>query len=586
MNHLTFTAGPLNGRRIQLMKKEVIIGSLEGTLILEGDKSASGKHAKLTVSKSGVTLEDLGSLIGTKVNGKKLSGPVTLAPGDTIQIGESVATFNSMVPKAPSSPLAFGAVSSSSSAKKEEEEEAATPVLEIHHIDVGQGDATLIQIRNGAGALAYSMLIDTGRTGAETASYLDTLIHKDAFRRIDACVISHYDSDHIGGARAVFQKKYLQDSVCFYDLGVPLDAGDTEYTDYANLAILKDKRQVLPLDTPLVDLHGVKLRCLAYNGFMKSERSGRFWSMSENADVPWADRTSHIPAHEKNHCSAALLLEFGAFRYFTAGDLCGYYEDLVCNYMNFFVADRHVCAWKLGHHGAAEATSPKLLSTFRPRFGVISCGSDNGYGHPAQDTLNRLEKFNESLFKCSYFVTARVVPATGQKFSIGQLPPAGSGSHNQGTVVIRVTGEQARTHAFTVSSKSFPSGTKFNCGMRAYDAKAEDGLKVSTNAAKRKQTPESILLSKKRKEDREAPILTAITQGAQARFGTGTPIQEAWWSAPGVAKHTARIARSARSNYSGEAVRRVQQLISSHQPSITRIESAGALEAFLQKILK
>ncbi|MDC0711779.1 FHA domain-containing protein [Stigmatella sp. ncwal1] len=593
MSHLTFTSGPLKGRRIQLVSDEVIIGRQEGTLILKGDKAASPRHAKLTLSKSGTTLEDLGSSSGTWVNGMRLSGPLHLSPGDTIQIGETKAIFNSM---APLGPLASGAPPLSSSVKgkekrgvdeMEEEETVSAPVLEIHHIDVGQGDATLIQIRDERGALTYSMLIDTGRTGFETASYLDKLIHGGAFRRIDACVISHYDSDHIGGASVVFKSKYLQDGVLFYDLGAPLDAGDSEYTDYAHLDIVKGRRRVLPLDTPLVESQGVKLRCLAYNGFMKSERSkAHFWSMSENADVPWSSSASHIPTHDKNDCSAALLLEFGTFRYFTAGDLCGYYEELVCNYMNFFVPDRHICAWKLGHHGAGEATSPKLLGTFRPRLGVISCGSDNGYGHPAQDTLNRLEEFNKSLHECSYFVTARVVPATGQKFSIGQVPPDGSGLHNQGTVVIQVSAEQAKTHAFTVRSKSFLSGKLLACGTRAYDPKAEHNLKVPRVAAKRKQTAEGLELSKKRKEDREGPIIQALTESAQARFGTGSPLQEAWWSAQGVVKQLERIARSARSNFSGEAADRVRRMVSDLQPSLVRIASEAELEAFLKKLLK
>ena len=45
---------------------------------------------------------------------------------------------------------------------------------------------------------------------------------------------------------------------------------------------------------------------------------------------------------------------------------------------------------KVSHHGSETSSSPHFLSHIQPRFGVISCGNHNRYGHPAQDTLERL----------------------------------------------------------------------------------------------------------------------------------------------------------------------------------------------------
>jgi hypothetical protein len=61
----------------------------------------------------------------------------------------------------------------------EEEEEEQGPTLEIHHIDVGQGDATLIYVRDDKGTIVRSVLIDTGRTGLPRGAHLL------AARRID-----------------------------------------------------------------------------------------------------------------------------------------------------------------------------------------------------------------------------------------------------------------------------------------------------------------------------------------------------------------------------------------------------------------
>ena len=43
-----------------------------------------------------------------------------------------------------------------------------------------------------------------------------------------------------------------------------------------------------------------------------------------------------------------------------------------------------------GHHGAAASTGPGLLHQLRPKLVIISAGKDNAYGHPAQETLDRI----------------------------------------------------------------------------------------------------------------------------------------------------------------------------------------------------
>src|ERR1051325_7505565 len=73
--------------------------------------------------------------------------------------------------------------------------------LEIHHIDVGQGDATLFIIKDRGNNVKSTVLIDGGgpRKGNVVLAYIEGLgIHK-----IDYLIASHYDSDHAGGLASI-----------------------------------------------------------------------------------------------------------------------------------------------------------------------------------------------------------------------------------------------------------------------------------------------------------------------------------------------------------------------------------------------
>lgn len=454
-------------------------------------------------------------------------------------------------------------------------------MLEIHHIDVGQGDATLILVRDAWKAIRYSLLIDTGRTGLQVKAYFNQLIRRGDFRPLDAFVATHYDSDHIGGASFLFTPEYLQKDVVFYDLGVPLNP-DTDYTNYSLIDVVQSKRAVLPLTTPLFDRLGIRLRCLAYNGIMASSKPGHFWSLSENTDVANSQSGNHIPK-DKNACSAALLLEFGHFRYFTAGDLCGYYEELLAHYMKFFLEeDWHVCAWKLGHHGAAEASSALVLKELRPSFGVISCGRDNGFGHPAQDTIDRLEAFNQ-VYPCRYHITAKVVPATGEKLSIGVLPQSGNHRDQQGTIIIRVTADEAKAHAFSVSSSANLGSQKLRCGSRPYDKKMNLDIGPK-KTAKRNRTQAGLDKSEGRQKKRIGVVADAVGPLLHPFISANA---DTVLADPLITKQFTRISRKYRSNYGEkEAAKRARQTVLD-QLSARNIRSFSGvteLEAFLKRI--
>lgn len=74
---------------------------------------------------------------------------------------------------------------------------------------------------------------------------------------------------------------------------------------------------------------------------------------------------------------------------------------------------------KIGHHGSSSSTSTELLSKVNPRYAVISCGTDNMYGHPHNEVLSALEKKNVRIYRTDihgdvtfYIEDGSIVPKT------------------------------------------------------------------------------------------------------------------------------------------------------------------------------
>lgn len=103
--------------------------------------------------------------------------------------------------------------------------------LEIHHIDVGQGDATLFVMPNGR-----TMLVDAGLSGQgdEIADYLRAL----SINSLDALVVTHYDSDHLGGVDVLVDDEGISVAT-FYDRGgwsLPACTSNSQLCQYQRTA--------------------------------------------------------------------------------------------------------------------------------------------------------------------------------------------------------------------------------------------------------------------------------------------------------------------------------------------------------------
>jgi len=224
-------------------------------------------------------------------------------------------------------------------------------MLEVHFLDIGQGDAILIEVPGG-----IDLLID----GGPDRSVMRQLPKKIGIfdRKIDVVIATHPDKDHIAGLPPVFDKYQVTH---FMESGVE---HDSQYVEALEEAV--EREPSLPAVTARRGMR-IKLGEEAY------------------ADVFFPDRdVSNI---ETNDGSIILRLVYGNTSFMLGGDAPSKIEDYVVLLGgNSLRSD----VLKASHHGSKTSTSDIWLQAVDPSIVVVSAGRGNSYGHPAPDVVKRI----------------------------------------------------------------------------------------------------------------------------------------------------------------------------------------------------
>ena len=339
--------------------------------------------------------------------------------------------FGTVVPAAPaSSPLA--AVSSALSTESTESVKTVSTVemkapipasgakLNVHYIDVGQGDSEFLELPNG-----QTMLIDAGspENGSQIISYIKGLNHK----KIDYLVATHPHADHIGGMATV---------VNGLDIGkIYMPKVSTNTQTFEDLLTTIQKK-------------GLKV-----NTAKAGVNMFKAGNLSADIIAP-----VNISGDDLNQYSAVLMLTYGDNKFLFTGDAGEASESQI-------TADVKADVLKVGHHGSATATSQEFLNKVRPKYAVIEVGKGNSYGHPTADTLSKLQKIGAIIYRTDndgtiiFTSDAHTITVSKKASSVKEQAPPSSSSAKEAAVVPASPKKPATSSKETTPAKPKPKVT-------------------------------------------------------------------------------------------------------------------------------
>ena len=256
--------------------------------------------------------------------------------------------------------------------------------LTVTMLDVGQGDGILIENVTGK-----TFFIDGGSTSVkELGKYrISPCLKSKGISIIDYACVTHMDKDHISGLVELMEGSNTIGNIKINHLVLP----DTSLRDeaYQNMVELATSKNI-----PVIYLKkGDKLK----DGNLK------FTCLHPYPEFVTNDR---------NNYSTVLWMQYGDIDMLFTGDVSYEGEEAI---VDSGLPECEVL--KVAHHGSKYTSSEKFLEQVSPKYAIVSAGEDNRYGHPHEETLERLDEISAKTF-CTIDYGAIELQTDGRKLTM------------------------------------------------------------------------------------------------------------------------------------------------------------------------
>ena len=248
--------------------------------------------------------------------------------------------------------------------------------LKVHFIDVGQADCVLVETSG-----SY-MLIDTGDTDNDYTEKIINYLDNVGVETLDYLILTHPDADHIGGAPEIINE---------YKIGHCIMPDFTKTTKIFESTIDA-------LEENQVDV----IEAVPGFEFIAGEADCRILAPLNEYD-------------DANDASVVIKMIFGSTSFLLTGDA---EKESEADIVEYYSAEQlKSTVMKSGHHGSRTSSSEALLEAVDPDFIVISCGEDNKYGHPHEETIDRYEEMGIPYYRTDISGTV-IVSSDGENVSV------------------------------------------------------------------------------------------------------------------------------------------------------------------------
>ena len=246
-------------------------------------------------------------------------------------------------------------------------------MFQINFVDVGQGDCTYIKTFSGK-----NIIIDGGEGNTEKYDYgenivLPYLLDREV-KKIDYLIISHADSDHIGGLFAIIENIKIDKIL----IGIQPQISE-QYVEL--LEISKDKN--------------IKLVELKAGDRLNLEKEIYL-------EVLWPKENDFIELNTLNNNSLVFKISYKKFSILFTGDIEEIAEKEILKLYENNKSFLNATILKVAHHGSKTSTCLEFLKSVNPKIVLIGVGKNNNFGHPSKSVINRLKDNNVQIYRTDY----------------------------------------------------------------------------------------------------------------------------------------------------------------------------------------